>query len=301
VVSVVLTAAGAARADSILDGALQSVIRAHKGDYVKAGETTTGFLRRNSPRRLPWPLEANRCYKLLVVTNEKVPPYSVGVLSPDGVVLANLGTPARDLVVPFCTRVRGLHAFDLLGQGKDGDFALQLYAAPPPPPPPSATPPPTPATPTSSDAPPADPATGGAPPPTAAPAPPTAAPAAPAAPPPPPPDPMGDAADRVAARTAPGAQRLGKHLRGFESQGRGLDFQVLLEGGHCYLFTAVGSIGVRSLSLYLWDPAGKRITEVKDQPEPALQHCASMSGSYHLQTKFTKGGGTAVTGVYQVR
>jgi hypothetical protein len=120
------------------------------------------------------------------------------------------------------------------------------------------------------------------------------------APPPPvaPRDPLEAAVDRFAVETAAGARLDGKYYKGFEAEDRPLDFTVPLSAGRCYLFAAVATAGVRAMSIYLWDPGDSRIDQMRNVPRPTLAHCPKHTGPYHLQIKFTRGGGSVVVGSY---
>jgi hypothetical protein len=114
---------------------------------------------------------------------------------------------------------------------------------------------------------------------------------------------LGPLCDRRAAGAAPGAKRVGDF---FEGKGNSIghddrfDFPVQMDGGKCYWIVGCGEPEhIKSLSLYLWGPNNKRITESKsDSPNPMLGHCAKETGMYKFQAKVTGGGGHFKAGIY---
>ena len=130
--------------------------------------------------------------------------------------------------------------------------------------------------------------------------------AAPGMPPPDPslrprpqPLPAGNGADALdtyleaQARTlAPGATRLGQRFAGAGDKGQRSDWFVPLEGGRCYTFLGAGGAGLQHLSLYLWDPSGKRVADNRSKTaEAVMGYCTTLPGPYHLQAKVEKGNG----------
>lgn len=114
---------------------------------------------------------------------------------------------------------------------------------------------------------------------------------------------LGPLCDRRAAGAAPGSHRVGDF---FEGKGNSIghddrfDFPVQMDGGKCYWIVSCGEPDhIKSLSMYLWGPNNKRITEAKsDSPNPIIGHCAAMTGMYKFQTKITGGGGHFKAAVY---
>lgn len=114
---------------------------------------------------------------------------------------------------------------------------------------------------------------------------------------------LGPLCDRSAKAAAHGAKRLGDFFGG-EGNSIGhddrYDWTVMMEAGKCYWIIGCGEPDhIKSLSLYLWGPDNKRITEAKsDNPSPMLGHCAALNGMYKFQAKITGGGGHFKVGVY---
>ena len=119
-----------------------------------------------------------------------------------------------------------------------------------------------------------------------------------AAPPPPPPTlDLPALIAQAAASAAPGAQLVGALLEG---AGDKSEWAPLLEAGKCYWFVGAGEPGhVKALSLYLWGPDGKRITESKGSTASSMVgHCTTQPGIHKVQAKVTSGGGRFAVGVY---
>jgi len=77
------------------------------------------------------------------------------------------------------------------------------------------------------------------------------------------------------------------------------DWYPRLEAKRCYTFVGAGVDKVKELSVYLWDGAGKRITENRASgPSAVMSHCPKVSGPYHIQAKMTDGAGAYGIGVY---
>ncbi len=119
---------------------------------------------------------------------------------------------------------------------------------------------------------------------------------APAGPPPVAPPSLGAMCDQTAAASGPGATRVGDYLNG---AGDRADFTIMMEPGRCYWVVGCGEPSVHALSLFLWGPDGKRLTEAKpDNSSPVVGHCPGMRGMHKLQAKVHKGGGRYSVGVY---
>lgn len=105
--------------------------------------------------------------------------------------------------------------------------------------------------------------------------------------------------DNTAAATAPGTKLQGL-LAGNASSGDFADFPVSLEQGKCYTMIAVGRPKqVEELSIYVWGPNNKRITEShKSSHISSLSHCPTMSGSHKVEVKVSKGKGELALGIY---
>jgi hypothetical protein len=114
---------------------------------------------------------------------------------------------------------------------------------------------------------------------------------------------LGPLCDRRAHAAAPGARRVGDF---FEGSGNSIghddrfDFPIQLDAGKCYWVIACGEPDhVKSISLYLWGPNNKRITEAKgDDANPMIGHCAKETGMFKFQAKITGGGGHFKAGLY---
>jgi hypothetical protein len=115
---------------------------------------------------------------------------------------------------------------------------------------------------------------------------------------------LGPLCDKRAAAAAPGAKLVGDY---FEGSGNSIghddrsDFTVQLDQGKCYWMIACGEPDhIKSLSMYLWGPNNKRITEAKsDNPNPMIGHCANETGMFKWQVKITGGGGHFKAGLYK--
>jgi len=115
---------------------------------------------------------------------------------------------------------------------------------------------------------------------------------------------LGPICDRNASAAAPGAKRQGEF---FEGAGNAIghedrvDYPVQFDAGKCYWVVACGEPErVKTISLYLWGPDNKRITEAKsDTPNPMLGHCAKETGMFKFQAKITGGSGHFKAAVYR--
>ena len=255
----VLTSWGAAHADAVMPS-LQSVIRARGAGKVPVGTTYSGFLRDGSPRTLFVTLDAHRCYLAAVAGAAKLERLVVSAHLPSGAVLAQSTETNKQIALPFCATDRGKYGLELAATG-DGDFAMQLLGDPLPTAAPQvASAPSTPAAPTLSV--------------------------------------REQTLEELVQARAPSATRVGAFLAGEGPEGTRLDFRIPLDAGRCYLFASVGSVGVIEQSIYLWDPSEERMGEVKGEAHPVYEHCAKVTGSYHLQAKLIHGGGSVSVGVY---
>jgi hypothetical protein len=100
---------------------------------------------------------------------------------------------------------------------------------------------------------------------------------------PPPVDPLDYQATTQIAAEAPGAQRIAPYFIGVAAKS---DWNTLLEANKCYWFSGAGGPGIKKLSLYLWDPAKKRVADAKAKGAGAtLAYCAATGGLYHLQAR----------------
>jgi len=98
---------------------------------------------------------------------------------------------------------------------------------------------------------------------------------------------LGEAIDRQAAAMAPGAARVGDFLNGIGDES---EWHPMLSAGACYWFIGAGDpASVKTLSLYLWDPRGGRVTENRSGNERStLGYCATAPGEYKLEGKVSR-------------
>jgi len=114
---------------------------------------------------------------------------------------------------------------------------------------------------------------------------------------------LGPLCDKTASGAAPGAKRQGEF---FDGKGGSIghkdraDYSIAMDGGKCYWIVGCGEPGeVKALSLYLWGPNNKRITEAKpDSPNVMVGHCAQMTGMYKVQSVVAGGSGHYKVGIY---
>ena len=120
----------------------------------------------------------------------------------------------------------------------------------------------------------------------------------PALPPPPPVD-LSALVDGQATSAAPGAGRVGNFFTGNTAQGDRNDWAVALDAGRCYWFIGAGETSVQHLSLYLWEPAGSRVTDNRSRNNQAvIGHCPKVSGMFKVEAKVEKGSGAYQMGIY---
>jgi hypothetical protein len=115
-------------------------------------------------------------------------------------------------------------------------------------------------------------------------------------PPPAAPD-LEQAVEQAASAAAPGATRVGNFYGGSVDK---QDWFTALEPGKCYWIVGAGMPGrVKKLSLYLWDPANKRVTDNRaDSPNAMIGHCPTQPGMYKFEAKVESGSGEYRVGVY---
>jgi hypothetical protein len=112
-------------------------------------------------------------------------------------------------------------------------------------------------------------------------------------------DPIAAQVESQATQVAPGYQKQGDMFRGAGGKMTHTDWTVPLEGGRCYTFIGVGGVGVERLSLYAWDPSGKRVADRRsDNSQSVMGFCPTQPGPYHLQEKIEAGSGDYRMGVY---
>lgn len=125
------------------------------------------------------------------------------------------------------------------------------------------------------------------------------APQAMLAPPGPAGDPISAMVEQQATQFAPGYTKQGEIFRGAGAKNTRSDWTVPLEGGKCYTFIGLGGVGVQKLSLYAWDPSGRRVADRRsDSSQSVMGFCASTPGPYHVQGKIEGGSGDYRMGVY---
>ena len=103
--------------------------------------------------------------------------------------------------------------------------------------------------------------------------------------------PLGPLVDDEAASSAPGAARVGDF---YESDEKSHEWFVELEKDSCYYLVGVGEKGkVKGLSLYLWSPKGKRVTENTHGSEKvSIAHCSDKTGMYRFPGQDDQGQGS---------
>jgi len=114
---------------------------------------------------------------------------------------------------------------------------------------------------------------------------------------------LGPICDKAAASAAPGARRLADF---FDGAGGSIghmdrqDYTIQMDAGKCYTVVSCGMPDeVKAISLYLWGPNGKRVTESKaDSATAMVGHCPPLTGMFKVQSKITKGSGSYKVGVY---
>lgn len=211
-------------------------------------------------------LEGNKCYWFSAVSSGKVEKIAVYLWAPG----ANMFTPrltserseSGHTTLAWCTKVAGMYKFQAKIEGS-GQYTIGVFEK-------------------------------DAPKPVEAPAPQVKEEKVPD---------FGMLCDKKAAAAAPGAGRLGDF---FEGKGNSyghddrFDFPIMLDAGRCYWVIACGEPEkIKSISLYLWGPNNKRITEAKsDNAFPMLGHCATETGMFKFQAKITGGSGNIKAGLY---
>jgi hypothetical protein len=260
----------AARAAPAVDDPLEAAAVAQAAAQAEGATRTGQFLKGNTPRTdFNVMLDANRCYWFSGVTAGKVEKLALYLWAPGAGTFTPRLTSERSesgkVVLAWCTKVAGMYKFQAKIEGS-GEYVVGVFqkdaprqADPPPTPPPPAAPEPT-----------VD---------------------------------VGAICDKVAKGAAPAAHRVGDF---FDGKGNSIghddrfDYPIQLDAGSCYWIVACGEPGkVKSISLYLWDPANKRVTDARgDTATPIIGHCARETGMYKFQAKITGGGGAIKSGLY---
>jgi hypothetical protein len=205
-------------------------------------------------------LEEGKCYWWSGVGGPGVKKLAIYLWGPDNKRAADMKSSNPNATLAYCATMNGLYHFQAKIQGS-GYYAVGLYAKKALP---QSAPPPV-ATPQKKD--------------------------------------LGPLCDKQASAAAPGARRTGDF---FDGHGSSIghkdhtDYSVEMESGQCYWVVGCGEPGeVKALSLFLWGPDNKRITEAKpDSPNVMVGHCATMSGMFKVQAKVSSGGGDYKVGIY---
>lgn len=103
---------------------------------------------------------------------------------------------------------------------------------------------------------------------------------------------------KEALAAAPGAKQVGAFFEGSADE---TSWSTSLTKGRCYWFIGAGTPGkVKKLSLYVWDPSNKRITDNKAETNVVtVGHCAKDTGMFKFQAKVRSGGGPYKVAVYE--
>jgi hypothetical protein len=115
---------------------------------------------------------------------------------------------------------------------------------------------------------------------------------------PPPEATMDSLIEDQAKSAAVGAARVGAL---YEGAGEKTDWFTPLEAGSCYWFIGAGEPKhVKKLSIYLWDPKDKRVSETfADSNTAMVGHCPTETGMYRFEAKVTSGSGHYKAAVYK--
>jgi hypothetical protein len=213
-----------------------------------------------------WYLELNegRCYWFSGAGNEGITELGLFLWDPAKKRVADKKSKKSPLVMMnYCPTANGIYHLQGKVLGGSGMYAIGIYAKGAPP----ATPPP------------------------ALPPPKTATPA--------PTINLTPLLEKEAKATAPGSSRQGEVLEG-SSGGDRNDWSIMMEQGTCYWVIGVGEPKkIKELSLYLWSPANKRITESRSTNDKAtIGHCPAETGMFKIQAKIHKGEGAYAVAIY---
>jgi hypothetical protein len=199
-------------------------------------------------------LEPARCYSLFGSASPTVRALSIYLWDPSGKRAAEHKPNANTPALHYCPHVGGPFHVQAKVAGGVGEFRLAVYAHPPQTQPKELARRPA-----------AGPRGG---------------------------DPVTALLEAQAKQVAPGYKRVGEVFRGAGGRNSRSDWTVPLEGGKCYTFVGVGGVGVEQLSLYAWDPTGKRVADRRSENSQSVMGlCPTMPGPYHLQAKIEKGSG----------
>ncbi|MEZ4441716.1 MAG: hypothetical protein R3B72_21630 [Polyangiaceae bacterium] len=106
--------------------------------------------------------------------------------------------------------------------------------------------------------------------------------------------------EKEAGSSAPGAERVGDF---FTDRSDKRDWFAALEVGYCYWWIGAGEPGaIDELTLYLWDPDGRRVTQSKSQSHMVtIGHCPQKGGMHKFQAAIGSGDGKYLVGLYKRR
>jgi hypothetical protein len=287
----VVSSVAQAQPSPMLAAQLQQRALTQASGLTAMGPPVAGMLAKKQVIKHFIVMEAGRCYTALGVAGPGVKDFDLELFSPLGPrVAADKGYDAAPQL-QYCALIPGGYRLEIAVKSGAGEVAVQVWSTQPPYAQPQQQPQAAAAPPA-----PADPYQGGS----VAPQPQQPPPAyPPPAPPQPGADPLSAAVDDQARTAAPGQRRVSPIFAGAGNKGQHGDWQVPLEAGRCYTFIGIGGAGVVSLAQYLWDPVGKRVTDMKTKsPLNVMPFCPTLAGPYHLQAKVDKGGGEFRAAVY---
>lgn len=106
--------------------------------------------------------------------------------------------------------------------------------------------------------------------------------------------------DEQARAREPLAQRIGDLYRGVApEEDAGQSWDVSLEQGKCYWFSAAGDDQVEEILLALYEPEDDdRVESEKESPGAVMTYCATASRTHRLELKVTEGRGHFALGVF---
>lgn len=108
---------------------------------------------------------------------------------------------------------------------------------------------------------------------------------------------LGGIIEELAKSAAPNAMRVGDFYRGSDDW---TQWFANMEKGKCYWLVGAGDDEVSELSLYLWGPDKKRVTENKSENNRvSVGHCSNQDGMYRFEVKAASGSGAYQVGFYE--
>lgn len=116
--------------------------------------------------------------------------------------------------------------------------------------------------------------------------------------------PTGSIEERIDAQARseePLAELVGELHRGAAAEeDDGGSWQVPLQGGECYWFSAAGEAGVDEVLIELFEPEDDdRVESEKESPGAVMKYCPKESGSFRLALRVTEGRGPYAVGVFK--